>query len=119
VSRSWDLNGTYSLELQLVDGQTQDFDGNPFPHLDLAHHGLEYAELVIEFRSRGHYQPASMYGGPDHLGWPEEGSDERTLLNAYLELGPGGGVSLPEAVQAAVFAALEKQIQTADLEGDR
>ena len=31
-------------------------------------------ELEVEF-SVSKYTPASMYGGPDHVGWPEEGGE--------------------------------------------
>ena len=36
-------------------------------------------ELDFDVRSSGSYEPMSMYGGPDHLGWPEEGCDDREL----------------------------------------
>lgn len=49
--------------------------------------GEEDANLVLEFKSSGYHQPMSMYGGPDRLGWPEEGDEERFVYNAYLEFG--------------------------------
>ena len=36
--------------------------------------GLGIDSVDITFRCTGHYEPASMYGGPDQIGWPEEGA---------------------------------------------
>lgn len=33
--------------------------------------------LEIDFLSSGYFDPGSMYGGSDHLGWPPEGEDVR------------------------------------------
>ena len=41
-------------------------------------------ELDFDIRSSGYYEPMSMYGGPDHLGWPEEGEDERVCNGVCL-----------------------------------
>ena len=43
-------------------------------------------QLIITFLSSGSYTPASMYGGPDHLGWPAESDDERVVTKAVLHL---------------------------------
>ena len=44
------------------------------------HHpdGFSAYELVINFSSVGYHLDASMYGGPDQLGWPSEHEDERS-----------------------------------------
>lgn len=110
----WDTTGVYSVELQVLNGQTCDFDGNQVECISLAEYHLDYAELVIEFRSKGYHSPMSMYGGPDNLGWPEEGSDERSLESAYL-LCDGERTEIPESTQQATYAAYEPQILKADL----
>ena len=44
-------------------------------------------ELVVDFESSGYYDPGSMYGGSDRLGWPPEGDDERVVTNVELFAG--------------------------------
>lgn len=41
-------------------------------------------QLLITFLSSGYYEPMSMYGGSDHVGWPEEGDDERIVTAVVL-----------------------------------
>lgn len=53
-------------------------------NLLLVGHEQEGVELDFNIRSSGYYEPMSMYGGPDHVGWPEEGEDERTLEGVYI-----------------------------------
>jgi len=36
-------------------------------------------EMVMDFYSTGYSDPGSMYGGPDHLGYPPESEDERRV----------------------------------------
>jgi hypothetical protein len=87
---SWDTTGTFSVEFYMREGQVFDAatDKGNDTIQKLAHIITklpeQWVELIIEFRSQGYYEPASMHGGRDHLGWPEEGDDERTLIRAYL-----------------------------------
>jgi len=46
-------------------------------------HGIE---LAIDFSSSGYNDPGSMYGGPDNVGYPPEGEDERTVTSVKLLL---------------------------------
>jgi hypothetical protein len=45
-----------------------------------------YCQVTLHWRSSGHHEPASMYGGPARVGWPEERVDERELERAEIEL---------------------------------
>ena len=75
-----------------------------------------YADLIIEFVSTGYYDPGSMYGGPDNLGSPPEGEDERTLTEAYLVTAESDHLKLPQDVQQALFEHYEAKIYEADLD---
>lgn len=110
------IPGVFSVEVQNVLGVVCDYDGNALPMLTgLVLPGQEF-ELVIEFTSSGHHQRASMYGGPDHLGWPEECEEDRTLTRAYLsDYDNKREVQLPTALQQVLFEHFSKQIQEADL----
>jgi hypothetical protein len=99
-SQSWShVQGIYSVELfQQDDGTWIDGNDKPFPascryvlpmfvfspFRTVAEKLRDGDELVIEFESSGYYQPASQYGGPDHLGWPAEGGDVRTIRSVYV-----------------------------------
>ncbi len=41
-------------------------------------------ELEIHWLSSGYHEPASRYGGSDHMGWPAEGEETREL--EYIEI---------------------------------
>lgn len=59
---------------------------------------LEPHDITVFFNSKGYYLPMSMYGGPDNLGWPAEGEDERTL--DYVEI---DGVKVSQALAEYIF----------------
>ena len=114
-SRKWsNVPGTFSIEVQNRDGSAHTLNGRPMPPLDGYVQPDEYPELVIEFTSSGYYEPASMYGGADRLGWPEEGDDERLLSRAYL-LDGRCEVELPPDVQAKLFDLYEDRIYEVEL----
>lgn len=74
---------------------------------------LDGVELVVEFNSDGWYTPASMYGGADHLGWPEEGGDERTLNQIRVN-----GIVISQNIAEYVWEddTVFDAVQAADLE---
>lgn len=68
-------------------------------------------ELVINFLSSGFSSPASMTGGPDHLGWPAEFEDERLLDNCSIN-----GQELPSELAQLLFDHFENLVKDADVD---
>ncbi len=69
--------------------------------------------LTVNFLCSGFYEPASMFGGPHNLGYPEEGEDERLLDSATLEETP-----LPMDVAKQIFKLYESQVEEAEVYHD-
>jgi len=120
---SWDnVPGTFAVEIITDNGTVCDIDGNPLPILNkFVSAGQNDLELIIDFTSSGHYEPKSMYGGSDRLGWPESGSDERYLSSAYLTpdyRNKTATIELPPEVQDKLFDYYYNKIQEADLKYD-
>lgn len=114
-SRKWsNVPGTFSVEVTNNYGVAVEFEGIPLPMLSGFVPAGEVWELVIEFTSSGYYQPKSMYGGSDRLGWPASGDDERLLSRAYL-LDGKNEVELPSEVQAKLFELYEDRINEVEL----
>jgi hypothetical protein len=91
--KSWrNVSGTYAAEVEIGD---------------------DIVEIEIDFVSSGCYQPASMHGGPDGLGWPEEGEDEREFISARLD-----GVTLPEEQGLAYFDQFKTEIDAVEIDWD-
>lgn len=65
--------------------------------------GLGIDNLDIEFRSIGYYQPMSMYGGSDRLGWPEDSDDERTMISVIAFDANSNPIPLTEEQQNTAF----------------
>lgn len=83
--RSWNVQGIVSDELFWVDGELWLNDKKVTEVLPcLLKYIQEDAEFVIEFNSKGYYDPGSKYGGPDNLGSPPEGDDERLVDDIYI-----------------------------------
>ena len=112
--REWQgVRGVFSVELASIRSVISEYEGEEIPPL----YGIivpDVDELVIEFTSSGYFQPMSMYGGADRLGWPEEGSDERELTRAYL-LDGKKEIELPPEVQKQLFEHYQKQIDEVEL----
>lgn len=106
--------GVFSIEVMNIDDYAHDIDGNSLPMLGGFVSSEEYPELVIEFVSSGHYEPASMYGGADRTGWPESGAEDRELTVAYL-LDGKNRLELPRDVQEKLFKHYREQVYSADL----
>lgn len=77
--------------------------------------GYEGAELDFDVRSSGYYEPMSMYGGPDHLGWPEEGDDERECLGVYVLLDGKKRIPLSQTSVRHLEELYQEEIQRAEL----
>jgi len=74
---------------------------------------VEFAELEIDFVSSGSYCPSSMCGGPDGLGWPEEGEDEREFVAARVN-----GEKIPDSQGREYFSQFRGKIDEIELDWD-
>ena len=114
-----DVTGTVSIELYRFAGMVWDASDDTEAPVCLLPHVLDCEELVVEFTSSGFSQPMSMYGGPDHLGWPAEMEDERLLARVYFYDGskPAGQREhpLPDDVAAELFEHYRDRIEAAEL----
>lgn len=120
MKTSWrNVNGTFSIETYTHGLVALDIDDKPLEILNTFCfiNGIGDAELIIEFTSTGYNDPGSMYGGPDNLGWPPEGDDERLLSNAYLKV-DNQVVKLPQRLQNVLFNIYIQQIEAVELEYD-
>ena len=77
------------------------------------------AEIVIHFTSSGYYDPGSMWGGSDGLGWAPEGADDREFESAEVLIDGKADSTLPKEIGLRLFSLFEKQINAADIEDDR
>jgi hypothetical protein len=119
---SWtNVAGQFSIEIYVDKKQILDIDDNPIP--ELMPQRLYFsdeddaAELIIDFRSSGYDDPGSMYGGPDNLGYPPEGDDERLLESAHLKL-DGVELELTKEQQDKLFDRYEDEIHDVELEAE-
>lgn len=103
---SWDVTAGFTVE-ELTDA---DLPGSL--------RGLRIDSLDFVFRSIGFYQPRSMYGGPDQLGWPEDGDDERELLSVKAESGDRTPVELnhQQIADALACPAFQQRMNEQELE---
>lgn len=116
-TKTWkNAQGCVSIELDIDDaGMVFDlnsefgFRSNEFALLK-PYIGPEGSEVLIHFLSSGFYEPMSMYGGPDNLGYPEEGLDERTLDNVHID-----NKELPQELAQRIFDLYYSQVEKADL----
>lgn len=69
--------------------------------------------LEIHFTSSGYWMQASMYGGPDNLGWPAEQEDERIATHFFVN---DLKVDSPELVEA-ISERYWREIQATELKG--
>lgn len=120
--RSWRVRGTFGVEVGYDEERGVAYDLQSDKALPASlipfTRDEEADELIIEFRSSGYYDPGSMYGGRDHLGWPPEGDDERTLDEAYLTKGFGDSlvrIKLPAELQQELFDHFSKRIEEVEI----
>jgi hypothetical protein len=107
MSKWKNVPGQFNIELEYQpEIGVFDLDGKHLPMLTPYLKGD--GELVIHWLSSGYYDSGSMYGGPDNLGWPPEGDEERTLSNAYIHA--DSTIDLPKDVQQELFDVYEKKI---------
>lgn len=113
---SWNnIPGTFSVEIMNIGGKVCETDCHDLPMLNDFVQPWKDLELIIEFVSSGTYQRASMYGGSDRLGWPEERSEDRELVRAYL-LDWKTEIELPVEVQQQLFEFYAKEIDAVELD---
>ncbi len=103
---TWDVPGCCTIELDRATC--------PLPAITAMLVG-DYAELVIQFRAKGWSTPASMYGGPDRLGWPAEGDEERTLTDVLLCQDGSADLRLEPALAEQVFERWNDVVLKADV----
>lgn len=73
--------------------------------------------LVMPFLSSGYWDPGSMYGGPDRVGLPPEGEDERLPDGtAYLDFGQDGLVDFTKEQTEKLAELLRDELADADVE---
>jgi hypothetical protein len=68
-------------------------------------------ELIINFLCSGFYEPASMYGGRDNLGHPEDGEEERLFESVYVNQTP-----LPQNIAQQIFELYQTQIEREEID---
>ncbi len=77
-------------------------------------------ELVIEFISSGYDDPGQRDGGPDGVGVPPEGEDERLLAGMSLIFEKADEkplvVELPKKVQEEIFDHYKDEIDEVEIE---
>lgn len=99
--------GQTLIEVTVIDGVPEDDNG---PIEQLAGLATEDGELVIDWLSSGYYEPAKRWGGPDNLGHPAEGDEERTLERIYYSIA-GKEIKLPLEVQQSLFDKYLEQVE--------
>lgn len=120
-NNGWDTKGTFFVELYVHDDGIVYETATDKPNrsiqalLPLLQQVDGYGELVIEFRSKGYHDPGSRYGGPDNLGYPPEGDDERTLLQAYIYNSPHK-IPVPPQLAQQLWDTYEEQIYEAEID---
>ena len=78
---------------------------------------LTEVNLVLPFVSAGFYDPGSMYGGSDQLGYPPEGGDERLPDGlALLDFGKDAQVELTTEQTDQLVELLRDELYQADIE---
>jgi hypothetical protein len=119
---TWDnMEGTFGLEFyEISPGQFADvWDDKPIPAFLRAFvKGLkaeEHGELIVKFSSSGYRDSGSMYGGSDQLGWAPEGSDERTILTAYVEYEDKSQTIIPESDWHKIWDEYGNEIDEIDI----
>lgn len=104
--------GTYSIEIYTHELRAYDTDDQELSCLSAFCfvHGIADGELIIEFNSSGYNDPGSMYGGPDNLGYPPEGDDERLLDACYID-----DRKVSDAIANELFDLYLSQIEEVEL----
>ena len=78
---------------------------------------IDYCELVVEFSVKGYHTPSSMYGGPDRMGWAEEGDEERTIEGVYLWANQQK-IKIPDAIANPILTKFDKEIEEKEYKAD-
>lgn len=105
------------VELEIKDNEVVNVSQD-LPALDLNEYfkGIpdSYGELIFDLLASGYYQPMSMYGGPDHLGWPEEGDNSVELDEVYY-LADKVRYNFSKDVQIKLYNHFYDQIQEVEV----
>ena len=112
--------GSYTIEVGF-DDQSNLIDLGSGQDLEFLRQYLEHpdsSEVTINFRSSGSYEPASMYGGWDQLGWPEELVDDRELDYAQVFVNGQAANKLHESIGRKLFDMYESEINDVELESN-
>lgn len=121
MKTSWqNVNGQFSIEIYVHDSAVWDIDNKELTVLlpqRLFFCEDDTAELIIDFISTGYNDTGSIYGGPDNLGYPPEGDDERLLESACLLLN-GVELILTKKQQETLFGLYELAIDDVELDCD-
>lgn len=120
-STSWNnVQAQFSIEVWTDGLRCCDIDDKALPMLNIIcfAKGFTYGELIIDFTSSGYDDPGSMYGGPDNLGYPPEGDDERLLESAHLVDDDGNEIKLSKEQQDQLFDLYQDEINDTDIDTD-
>ena len=110
MNRKWSNGpGTFSTNATKTENGWEDKDGKVLPLF--LRKNVNEIEIVIDFESSGHHQDASMYGGADHLGWPADDEDERTLIKVEID-----GKEVDKETAGKLFDYFLEKIDEADLD---
>jgi len=130
------VSGQFNIEITMIgNGKVFDVDGNEINFVSpclqskswirrlansllRCHTPVVEGELTIDFLSSGFNDPGSMYGGPDNLGYPPEGDDERLYDDAYVTTCDGDTLQLTKEVGEQLFDFYTDQIHDIELECD-
>jgi hypothetical protein len=105
--RKWDFIDGVSIE---------ELDDTKLPR-ELHRLGIDNIDFRIH--CTGYYEPSSMYGGPEQIGWPAEGDETREIVSIRAW---SNGIEIaltPEQSNAAsTFPDFRVIVDSADLECD-
>jgi len=82
-------------------------------------HGLGIDNIDFTVHCTGYYEPASMYGGTDQIGWPAEGEETREIVSVRTwSNGVEIALTPDQANAASTFPDFRVIVDSADLECD-
>lgn len=72
--------------------------------------------IFIDVSMTGSYTPASMYGGADHMGWAEEGDEEREIGDVSFATANMGPIPIPPEIEKVILRDYDNYIHTVNIE---
>jgi len=73
-------------------------------------------ELSVDFQSSGMDEPASMYGGPDQLGWPAQNDEERLVKKVSVFVDGKVVGALPPEVNGIIEQEYAREINGTEID---